>query len=183
VPELSGPTTDVHESFLAAMDEFMAEGRGSDDDNTMIGAEIRGWATTWRGFDFFARYVQELRAQALEETPRPPGYVPSTTLWWVDGDRYLGRIAIRHRLTDGLRHKGGHIGYDVRPSARRRGHATAMLRAALQVARDLGIDRALLTTDPDNKASQRVIRNAGGEPDGERGGVSYFWLPTLTPRG
>jgi predicted acetyltransferase len=61
--------------------------------------------------------------------------VPCTTLWWVDGPAHLGRIAIRHRLTPWLREVAGHIGYDVRPSARRRGHATAMLAAALPVPR------------------------------------------------
>src|SRR5690242_3199976 len=85
-------------------------------------------------------------------------------LWWVDGDEYLGRIAIRHRLTAQLRASGGHIGYDVRPSARRRGHATAMLRAALPVARALGVDSALVTCDAGNVASRRVIERNGGVP-------------------
>jgi hypothetical protein len=42
-------------------------------------------------------------------------FVPMTTLWWVDGERFLGRLAIRHRLTPALEKAGGHIGYDVRP--------------------------------------------------------------------
>lgn len=65
----------------------------------------------------------------------------------------LGRLAIRHRLTLQLREVGGHIGYHVRPSARRYGHATAMGRAALPVARNLGIESALLTCDITNVAS------------------------------
>jgi predicted acetyltransferase len=166
----------VHRSFLDAMAEFRAEGRGAADDNTMIGAEIRAWAASWATPEAFARFVADLRAQALEDTPRPAGYVPSTTLWWVDGEDYLGRIAIRHRLTPTLRERGGHIGYDVRPSTRRRGHATAMLRAALPVARDLGIARALLTTDPDNVASQRVILACGGERLPDRAGTAYYEL-------
>jgi predicted acetyltransferase len=61
--------------------------------------------------------------------------VPATTRWWVSDDEYLGRLTIRHRLTAHLRNVGGHIGYDIRPSARRCGHATAMVAAALPVAR------------------------------------------------
>jgi predicted acetyltransferase len=68
-----------------------------------------------------ARYVAAVRADGLEETPRKPGWVPQTTLWWVDGTEYLGRVGIRHRLTPALRERGGHIGYDIRPTARRRG--------------------------------------------------------------
>jgi RimJ/RimL family protein N-acetyltransferase len=56
----------------------------------------------------------------------------------------------------------GHIGYDVRPNARRQGHATAMLAAALPVANALGIDGAVLTCDETNIASRRVIEAYGG---------------------
>ena len=105
------------------MNEFRAEGRGDPADHTMIGSDIREFGPTWTP-DGFGAYVDWLLAQALEDSPRPDGYVPSTTLWWIEDDAFLGRIAIRHRLTPALIEWGGHIGYDVRPSARRRGHAT-----------------------------------------------------------
>src|SRR3954451_11732855 len=178
MPELIRPDTRVHRSFLAAMAELRAEGRGGNDDHTMVGAEIRGYRGTWDTAAGFVRYVEELRAQALEETPRPAGYVPSTTLWWVDDDEYLGRLAIRHRLTESLLNLGGHIGYDARPSARRRGHATAMLRASLPVARDLGIDKALVTCDLDNVGSRKVIENNGGVLEDIRDGKRRYWIAT-----
>ena len=179
-PELDIPTVRVHQSFLAAMAEFREEGRGDLADQTMIGSEVRDFGDSWSSPDAFASYVEWLRAQALEDSPRPEGYVPSTTLWWVDGEEYLGRLAIRHRLTARLREVGGHIGYDVRPSARRRGHATAMLRAALPVARNLGIESALLTCDVDNVASRKVIEHAGGVLESAGEGKLRFWVPTST---
>jgi predicted acetyltransferase len=176
--ELVAPTSRVRESFLAAMAEFTAEGRGGGSDHTMIGAEVREHGAIWASPDAFERFVQSVRAQAREDSPRPEGFVPSTTLWWVAGREYLGRIAIRHRLTPQLEERGGHIGYDVRPSARRRGHATAMLRAALPFARELGIDRALLTCEVPNVASRKVIESNGGVADGRSGQILYFWVPT-----
>jgi predicted acetyltransferase len=104
--------------------------------------------------------------------------VPSTTLWWVEDEQYLARIAIRHRLTAHLLEGGGHIGYDVRPSARRRGHATTMLRAALPVAHDMGIASALVTCDVTNVASRRVIEANGGVFEDQRGERLRFWVPT-----
>jgi predicted acetyltransferase len=104
--------------------------------------------------------------------------VPCTTLWWIDGAEYLGRLAIRHRLTPHLREMGGHIGYDVRRSARGRGHATRMLRAALPLAYDLGIESALVTCDADNVASRKVIEKNGGVLEDQRGVVLRFWVPT-----
>ena len=178
VAELSQPIIGVRVSFLAAMAEFRAEGRAGATDDSMIGREHRQWGETWSTERGFAAYVAWLRAQTLEESRRPEGFVPSTTLWCVDGAEYLGRVAIRHRLTQHLLDVGGHIGYDVRPSARRRGHATAMLSAALGVAAGLGIERALLTCDVDNLASRGVIERNGGVLEDRRGDKLRFWLPT-----
>ena len=107
--------------------------------------------------------------------------MPATELWWVDGDAFLGRLSIRHRLTPLLLEVGGHIGYDVRPSARRLGHATAMLGAALPVASALAIDPALLTCDVTNVASRKVIERNGGRLEDERAGKLRFWVPTAAP--
>jgi predicted acetyltransferase len=104
--------------------------------------------------------------------------VLNTNLWWVDNDRYIGRMSIRHDLNDWLREAGGHIGYDVRRSRRRQGHATAMLAAALRIAHDLGIEQALLTCDVDNVASRRVIERNGGVLEDERHGKLRYWVPT-----
>jgi predicted acetyltransferase len=176
--QLSAPTTRVRESFLTAVAEFRDENRGSATDRTSLGHEIREFGPTWSAPDEFARYVDWLVADAWEDSPRPSGYVPATNLWWTEGDTYFGRLAIRHRLTPVLLEMGGHIGYDVRPSARRRGHASAMLRAALPVARGLGIESALVTCDLDNVASRTVIERNGGIFEDQRGEKLRFWVPT-----
>jgi predicted acetyltransferase len=161
------------------MTEFRSEGRGDSTDRTMLGTDIRQFGHSWSATpDGFRRYVEWLLAQAREDSPRPEGYVPATTLWWVEAKTYLGRIAIRHRLTPQLSEVGGHIGYDVRPSARGRGHATEMLRAALPIARSLGIDSALLTCDVDNVASRKVIEHNGGVLEDQRGDKLRFWVST-----
>jgi predicted acetyltransferase len=160
--------------------EFRAEGRGSKDDHTVIGRYLREGADEL-GEEAFASFVAAVRAERLEETPRPEGFVPDTELWWLEGDELIGRIGIRHRLTPALLEMGGHIGYDVRPSARRRGHATAMLREALSVAHELGIDPVLITCDTDNVGSRTVIERNGGVFEDERGGKLRFWVATSTP--
>jgi predicted acetyltransferase len=179
MPELTMPSGRVRQSFLVAMTEFRGEGRGAATDNTMIGDEIRQFGGSWSTApEGFSNYVEWLLAQAREDSPRPEGHIPSTTLWWVEDDEYLGRVALRHRLTPQLLEVGGHIGYDVRPSARRRGHATAMLRDALPVARSLGIESALLTCDADNVASRKVIEHNSGVLEDQRGNKLRYWVPT-----
>jgi putative hydrolase of the HAD superfamily len=108
------------------------------------------------------RYLEVLDEQE-RPTNLPPGQVPSTFLLAFTGRRIVGRVAIRHTLNDSLLRVGGHIGYVVVPEFRRRGHATAILRLALQVAGErLGIGRVLVTCDDDNVGSIRTIENNRG---------------------
>lgn len=92
----------------------------------------------------------------------PDGYVPATFVVAEVGGELVGRSSIRHELNDHLLAVGGHIGYGVRPAYRRRGHATEILRQSLEVLRELGVDRALVTCDEDNKGSAAVIERCGG---------------------
>ncbi|WP_229700005.1 GNAT family N-acetyltransferase [Streptomyces kronopolitis] len=188
-PQLIAPTAEVHASFLAAMEEFRADGTEAVP-HSRLAAELRTWADRWRTAEGFAAYVALTAGTARDE--RPDGVVAMTTRWWVADGRYLGRVTFRHGLTPSLLDHGGHIGYAVRPGARRRGHATAMLRAALPVAHhELGIDPVLVTCDHTNAASRKVIEACGGVFEDRRAEKLRYWIhaprpaagPKPSPRG
>ena len=84
-----------------------------------------------------------------------------------DGEKVVAVSNLRHALTDRLRIEGGHIGYGVRPSERRKGYATELLRRTLIRAAERGISRALVTCDRENIGSVRAIERNGGVLDGE----------------
>lgn len=174
MPRLVVPHARHRSSFLEAMAEFEREGARDSQTAGWIAEHGETWHST-AGFDAF---VEGLRALETDPAALPTGWVPTSVRWWVDGDAYLGRIALRHRLNHFLRELGGHIGYDVRPSARRRGHATAMLAAILPEARERGIDPALVTCDEDNLASRRTIEANGGVLEDVRGVKRRYWVPT-----
>ena len=176
MPELILPDVRVRASFLEAMREVVEEGNRAEAAN--MGSEQTRYAAAWHSEEGFAEYVATVLADGAETTPRRIGIVPHTTWWWVDDLDYLGRISLRHRLNEFLLEVGGHVGYYVRPSRRRRGHATAMLRAVLPYAADLGIQRALVTCDETNVASRRVIEAAGGVLEDQRGVKLRYWVPT-----
>jgi predicted acetyltransferase len=172
--ELLRPDVRFRASFLDAMDEFVAEGRAETD--SMIGWDLSRFAGSWHTDSGFAAYVEETLAEAGR--PRAEGFVCQTSWWWVDEGEYVGRISLRHELNDRLRDWGGHIGYDVRRSRRREGHATRMLAAAIVEAHRMGIDPALLTCDVDNLPSRRVIEHNGGLLEDQRDVKLRYWVPT-----
>lgn len=162
------PDVRYRESYLEAAEEFGTAHRDGDGP-----PGIRADLDTEAGFDAF---VAARRRAA--ETPLEEGHVTCTFLWIVDDEGYAGSLAIRHELTDFLRHQGGHIGYSVRPSRRRRGYATEALRQALPIARHLGIARVLVTCDEGNTGSRRVIEANGGVLEDVREGTRRSWIDT-----
>ena len=90
------------------------------------------------------------------------GRVPSTFLIAENDGNLVGRTSIRHELNDYLLSVGGHIGYGVRPSYRRQGFATEILRQSLVLIHGLGVTKILVTCDDDNLGSIRVIESQGG---------------------
>jgi len=178
MPSFASPHQRYQQSFLSSVQEIIDAGEGEHWTGLTVFGEETYTVEELADPAAFATFTKRLHELALPETPRPEGKVPETTLWWVDGDEYLGRLSIRHELTDLLREFGGHIGYVVRPSARRQGNASAMLAVALPIARGLGIDPALLTCDADNAGSRRVIESNGGVFEDQRDDKLRFWVPT-----
>lgn len=89
-------------------------------------------------------------------------FVPNTYLVAFVNGKAVGRVSIRHTLNDQLLQDGGHVGYGVVPSERRKGFAREILRLTLPIAKSLGLERILLTCDDDNEGSSRVIEAHGG---------------------
>ncbi len=112
--------------------------------------------------DWLAK-VQKLAAQVGEVDGRMPQHVYVSVL--LPQETPLGFVAIRPELNKQLEQVGGHIGYSIRPSMRRKGYGGQQLDAALRSLANRGVERALITCDSDNTASAATILSRGGIED------------------
>ena len=161
MPDLIAPTTSLHTAWLDAHAEW---GPGLHEDG--FGLSPADEVESPAGF---AAWVARLAGESDRATCR----------WIVEGDRVLGGIALRHEFDDYVRW-AGHIGYGIRPTARRRGLATWALGRMLDTARARGMERVLVVCATGNVASARSIERAGGVfeeiRDTDHGPVRRYWI-------
>jgi predicted acetyltransferase len=94
----------------------------------------------------------------------PNGWVPSTVyfLFRKGEGKIIGAIDIRHELNDYLLQFGGHIGYGVVPSERKKGYAKRMLAMGLEICKEMGINKVMITCNKENVGSAKTILGNGG---------------------
>jgi predicted acetyltransferase len=163
------PSEELGEQFLEMADEFRLAGEAHYLDEETLSQGL-------------SRYVEWLRAGERGQN-LPSNLVPWTAFWAVSGTQLVGISSLRHWLSPWMAEFGGHIGYRIRPNARRRGLGTQLLRLTLSKALELGINPALIVCAPENVASVAIIQRNGGlydretkRDDGVR--LHRFWVPT-----
>lgn len=153
---LEKPAAQYRATYLEALSELRAEG------------QLRALhAEYFHASPSFQEFVTRLLEKADPEKLLDDGRVPESVLWLVQDGILIGRVSIRHELNAHLLELGGHIGYEIRPSRRRMGFGTQALALALPVAKNLGIERALVTCDADNLGSRKIIESNGGVLENE----------------
>jgi predicted acetyltransferase len=166
--KLIEPTAALKTEFLAMAEEYKLGG----DDHFKSATED------------FSAYLERLRNFASGEN-LPPDRVPQTAFWLIKDNRILGESNLRHYLNDALLIEGGHIGYSIRPSERRKGYGTLILRLALEKAKTRGLTRVLVTCDTDNIGSAKIIEKNGGKLSGQaisnhtKKPISQYWIEIL----
>jgi predicted acetyltransferase len=173
---LISPSCDLRESYLAAMREMPEQ-----EVNASLSYLSLKISDVKSDFQSFVNRLLRL------EHSSDGGLVPAVTYWAVIDGNYVGRLSLRLFLNKMLSRMGGHVGYEVRPSERRKGYASELLRQAIDKARCFGLTRILVTCDETNIPSRRIIEKCGGEAikplDGE--GVAprklRYWIPTVRP--
>ncbi len=93
------------------------------------------------------------------------GLVPAYTYFLIreDDNKLIGMIDLRLGLNDYLRNFGGHIGYSIRPTERKKGYNKINLYLVLQEAQRYNLDKVLITCADSNDGSKKTILSLGGK--------------------
>ena len=149
--KLVEPAVEYSAQIRAYRQEFLDNGDSMDGTGSL------------RRFDDPKDWIENVK---LYQNPRTvqEGRVQSTQYMLVreKDQKVVGMIDIRHYFNDYLEKYGGHIGYSVAPSERRKGYAARMLRMTLPKCKELGIEKVLITCISGNEGSKRtILKNSG----------------------
>lgn len=150
--------------YVAMIEECHRDGEGYPWNNAPLAR---------RDFDAFtAELADEAKGIGL-----PDGVAPQQTFVLVeDGVEVLGEFRLRPVISEPYEEHNGHVGYNLRPSARGRGYGTRGLALLLDEARRLGVPGVLVPVEGDNAASARVIEKNGGRVIRAFDGARSFWI-------
>ncbi len=131
----------------------------------------------------YEQWLNEIEIYTNKET-LPEGKVISDVFFSVrkSDNKLIGIISIRHELNDYLYNYGGHIGYSILPSERRKGYAYKQLLLGLKYCESIHINRVLITCLDYNIGSSKTIEKAGGKLENivinEKEGKTYkrYWI-------
>lgn len=135
------------------------------DEWNMEGSRIAPWSLNikYHTLEFFYEMIK--RVQEVEKGENLGEYAASTTYWLYDDEKniLLGASNLRHHLTEVGLKTWGHIGYGIRPSERKKGYATQLLKLTLEEAKNKNIDKVLLGAYEGNIGSWKVMERCGGK--------------------
>lgn len=129
-------------------------------------------------FDELSRYVKELKDRtdsegtnglykAINENTYPNWikwiYQNNSRTFLIinEEQKIVGVINIRYSLNEYLKRGGGHIGYNIRPSERRKGYASKALELILKNAYENGLEEVLIDCYKGNTGSEKTIESCG----------------------
>jgi len=78
-------------------------------------------------------------------------------------NKIVGTINVRWNLNEAMLRFGGHIGYGIRPTERRKGYNKINLYLGMLEAKKVGLEKVMLDCDVNNLGSDKTLKALGGK--------------------
>ncbi len=152
---LEEPSLERKDEIIEYLDEFVK-----------YNSNINGTGSLDKIYDgyTFEEALERCLNMKNEEYAKSINRVPGKTFLLIrkNDNKIVGTINIRWNLSEKMLEFGGHIGYGIRPTERRKGYNKIQLYLVLLEAQKLNLDKVMLDCSVDNLGSDKTIKALGG---------------------
>ena len=150
------PSLERKNEIIEYLDEFVK-----------YGSDINGSGSLdkiYYGYTFEEALDRCLKTED-EEYAKSVGRCQSRTFLLIreNDNKIVGTINVRWNLNEAMLRFGGHIGYGIRPTERRKGYNKINLYLGMLEAKKVGLEKVMLDCDVNNLGSDKTLKAWGGK--------------------
>ena len=153
---LERPTIERKKEIIEYLDEFVK-----------YGSNINGSGSLDKIYDgyTFEEALDRCLKMEDEEYAKSVGRCQGKTFLLIreNDSKIVGTINVRWNLSKEMLQFGGHIGYGIRPTERRKGYNKINLYLGMIEAKKVGSDNVMLDCDVNNLGSDKTLKALGGK--------------------
>lgn len=150
------PSLEIKNEIIEYLDEFVK-----------YGSDINGSGSLDKIYDgyTFEEALDRCLKMEDEEYAKSVGRCQSRTFLLIreNDNKIVGTINVRWNLNEAMLRFGGHIGYGIRPTERRKGYNKINLYFGMLEAKKVGLEKVMLDCDVNNLGSDKTLKALGGK--------------------
>lgn len=150
------PSLEIKNEIIEYLDEFVK-----------YGSDINGSGSLDKIYDgyTFEEALDRCLKMEDEEYAKSVGRCQSRTFLLIreNDNKIVGTINVRWNLNEAMLRFGGHIGYGIRPTERRKGYNKINLYLGMLEAKKVGLEKVMLDCDVNNLGSDKTLKALGGK--------------------
>ena len=150
------PSLERKNEIIEYLDEFVK-----------YGSDINGSGSLDKIYDgyTFEEALDRCLKMEDEEYAKSVGRCQSRTFLLIreNDNKIVGTINVRWNLNEAMLRFGGHIGYGIRPTERRKGYNKINLYLGMLEAKKVGLEKVMLDCDVNNLGSDKNLKALGGK--------------------
>ena len=150
------PSLERKNEIIEYLDEFVK-----------YGSDINGSGSLDKIYDgyTFEEALDRCLKMEDEEYAKSVGRCQGRTFLLIreNDNKIVGTINVRWNLNEAMLRFGGHIGYGIRPTERRKGYNKINLYLGMLEAKKVDLEKVMLDCDVNNLGSDKTLKALGGK--------------------